>query len=255
MASAFLLRARSRSDHLLLTLAHLPQNLILTRSMRGGPRTFPGGLTKWQYRRMQEKLAREKANRLLRTEKQLCVSHLRSGTRPDPSQPESSSKSSMSSKERIKILANRFTKPGAEDLWNQDDGPVRNPPEKLLKNPPKVPQLSAGSFVQKRGYSAGRKWRSNPSSEEESETELESESDSMRALIRNPMFSSAAPRESRYNVKKEKGPGEERRSRSREIQQIRYEFKSRKEISRMEEKWVQTKGDSVLSKKRFCLFL
>lgn len=227
--------------------------------MGGGPRTFPGGLSKWQYRRMQEKLAREKANRLLRAEKQLYLSHLRSGTRPDASQPESGSKSSRnhspSSKDRIKLLADRFTKPGAEDLWNQDDGPVSDPPVKLLKNPAKVPQLNTGSFVQKREYSTGRKWRSSPSSEDESEMEPESESDSMSGLRSYPMFSRGALRETEYNGNKEKKSGEERRSRSREIQQIRDEFRNRKEISRMEERSVEPKGESLLSKKRFCLFI
>lgn len=238
MASAFLFR----------TLLRLPQTLILARSMGGGPRTFPGGLTKWQYKRMQDKLGREKASRLLRSEKQLYLSRLRSGIRSDPSQ-----RMSSSSRDRIKILAHRFTKPGAEDLWNQDDGPVSDPPEKLLKNPTKIPQLSAGSFVQKRGYSAGRKWRSNPSSGEESESE--SDSDSVRALRRNSVFSSAALRESKYNVKKENRPGEERRSQSSEIQQICDELRSRKEIARTEERWVDPKGQSLLSKKRFCLFI
>lgn len=245
MASTFLFRTRSGSDHLLSLVLQLPQILILTRSMGSGPRTYPGGLTKWQYKRVQEKIARGKANRLLRTEKQVYLSRLRSGTRPDPSQPES--------KDHIKALADRFTKPGAEDLWNQDDGPVRDPPKKLLENPPSIPQLSAGSFVQKRGYSAGRKWRGNPSSEEESESE--SEPDSVRGLRRIPMFSSAALRDSEPNVKREKTPGEGRRRRSKEIQQIYDEFSNRKEVARMEERWVKPKGESVISKKRFCLFL
>lgn len=215
--------------------------------MGSGPRTFPGGLTKWQYKRMQKKIAREKANRLLRTEKQVYLSRLRSGTRPDLSQPES--------KDHIKALADRFTKPGAEDLWNQDDGPVRDPPKKLLENPPRIPQLSAGSFVLKRGYSVGRKWRGNPSSEEESGMESEPESDSVRGFRRVPMFSTAALRESEPNVKREKTPGEGRRWRSKEIQQIYDEFSNKKEVARMEERWVKPKGESVISKKRFCLFL
>lgn len=214
--------------------------------MGSGPRTFPGGLTKWQYKRVQEKIARGKANRLLRTEKQVYLSRLRSGTRPDLSQPES--------KDHIKALADRFTKPGAEDLWNQDDGPVRDPPKKLLENPPRIPQLSAGSFVQKRGYSAARKWRGNPSREEESGMESESEPDSVRGLRRIPMFSSAALRESE-SVKREKMPGEGRRWRSKEIQQIYDEFSNRKEVARMEERWVKPQGESVISKKRFGLFL
>lgn len=85
--------------------------------------------------------------------------------------------------------------------------------------------------------------------------ESESESDSVRGLRRIPMFSSAALRESEYNVKREKTPGEKRRRPSREIQQICDEFRSRKEVAKMEERWVKPKGESLLSKKRFCLFL
>ncbi|KAJ4806051.1 DEAD-box ATP-dependent RNA helicase 48 [Rhynchospora pubera] len=242
MASAFLLRSRFCSDHLLPPLLQkFPQILIRTRSMGSGPRTFPGGLTKWQHKRVQEKLARQKAHRLLRTEKQLYLSRLRSEIRSNPTQAESRPR-----------FTDQFTQPGAEDLWNEDDGPVKDPPEKVLKNPTRIPQLSVGSFVQKRGYSAGRKWRGNSPSEEESGMESESESESVRGFQRNPMFSTAALRE--YNVKKEKRPhrlGEERRSRSSEIQQIRDEFRSRKEMARMEERWMEPKGESDFTKKRF----
>ncbi|VVB02011.1 unnamed protein product [Arabis nemorensis] len=33
----------------------------------------------------------------------------------------------ISSKEHIKSLADRFMKAGAEDMWNEDDGPVKKP--------------------------------------------------------------------------------------------------------------------------------
>ncbi|CAI0557144.1 unnamed protein product [Linum tenue] len=39
--------------------------------MGGGPRTFPGGLNKWQWKRLHEKKASEKEKRLLDQEKQL----------------------------------------------------------------------------------------------------------------------------------------------------------------------------------------
>ncbi|XP_062221441.1 DEAD-box ATP-dependent RNA helicase 48-like isoform X2 [Phragmites australis] len=97
--------------------------------MGGGPRTFPGGLSKWQYKRMHEKLARQKQHGLLRHEKQLYLARLRSEIRAsrlpgaDPAAPPG--EGPTSSRAHIRALADRFRKPGAEDLWNEDDGPLR----------------------------------------------------------------------------------------------------------------------------------
>ncbi|TKW42379.1 hypothetical protein SEVIR_1G380600v4 [Setaria viridis] len=98
--------------------------------MGGGPRTFPGGLSKWQYKRMHEKLARQKQHGLLRHEKQLYLARLRSEIRAshlpgaaDPAAPPG--EGPTSSRSHIRALADRFRKPGAEDLWNEDDGPLR----------------------------------------------------------------------------------------------------------------------------------
>ncbi|CAN8245354.1 unnamed protein product [Cochlearia groenlandica] len=101
---------------------------ISSRNMGGGPRTFPGGLNKWQWKRMHEKKAREKENKLLDQEKQLYESRIRSEIRANLS--DSGDKTShlhgpMSPREHIKAMADRFTKAGAEDLWNEDDGPVK----------------------------------------------------------------------------------------------------------------------------------
>lgn len=97
--------------------------------MGGGPRTFPGGLNKWQWKRMHEKKAREKEKRLLEQEKQLYEARMRSQIRaklsqPDPSPQQQQQHSPMSPQSHIKALADRFMKQGAEDLWNEDDGPV-----------------------------------------------------------------------------------------------------------------------------------
>ncbi|KAJ4834215.1 hypothetical protein Tsubulata_028869 [Turnera subulata] len=108
---------------------------LLTRLMGGGPRTFPGGINKWQWKRLHEKKAREKEKRLLEHEKQLYQARVRTQIRsklapqPDPKlSPESASSSTtpspMSPTAHIKALADRFMKAGAEDLWNEDDGPV-----------------------------------------------------------------------------------------------------------------------------------
>ncbi|CAH8321690.1 unnamed protein product [Eruca vesicaria subsp. sativa] len=110
--------------------------LILSRHMGGGPRTFPGGLNKWQWKRMHEKKAREKETKLLDQEKQLYEARIRSeirakmlggGGNHDSNENKAKSNQShgpLSPKEHIKSLADRFMKTGAEDLWNEDDGPV-----------------------------------------------------------------------------------------------------------------------------------
>lgn len=104
--------------------------------MGGGPRTFPGGLNKWQWKRLHEKKAREKENRLLDQEKQLYQARIRSQIRAKlASSGENSSVGNeqqpnygpVSPQEHIRALADRFMKEGAEDLWNEDDGPINAP--------------------------------------------------------------------------------------------------------------------------------
>ncbi|CAN8240676.1 unnamed protein product [Cochlearia groenlandica] len=103
---------------------------IIKRDMGGGPRTFPGGLNKWQWKRMHDKKAIDKENKLLDHEKQLYESRIRSEIRSKMSRNSDSgdkpgqSHGPISPAEHIKSLADRFMKAGAEDLWNQDDGPV-----------------------------------------------------------------------------------------------------------------------------------
>ncbi|EES07789.1 DEAD-box ATP-dependent RNA helicase 48 [Sorghum bicolor] len=104
--------------------------------MGGGPRTFPGGLSKWQYRRMHEKLARQKQRGLLRHEKQLYLARLRSEIRASrlpgaAAEAPPQGEGPTSSRAHIRALADRFRRPGAEDLWNEDDGPLRR-----AKRPP-----------------------------------------------------------------------------------------------------------------------
>ncbi|KAH7669475.1 RNA helicase protein [Dioscorea alata] len=201
MASSAALRERQR------TLVKLLCNLSHSRAMGGGPRTFPGGLNKWQYKRMHEKMAREKERHLLHQEKQLYFARLRSeirakigGKQPPPSD-DASGTGPMSSKDHIKALADRFMKAGAEDLWNKDDGPLfsssQRPPTRPSDRtgPLDLRQIvsdgrrrsggSLPSFQQKREYSvmAGRrpspngksKWRRNSSSDEGSDSDYDLE--------------------------------------------------------------------------------
>ncbi|KAL2517077.1 putative DEAD-box ATP-dependent RNA helicase 33 [Abeliophyllum distichum] len=103
--------------------------------MGGGPRTFPGGLNKWQWKRMHEKKAREKEKRLLEQEKQVYQARIRSEIRaklanaenPGSQKPHQNQPNygPLSPQDHIKALADRFMKDGAEDLWNESDGPVK----------------------------------------------------------------------------------------------------------------------------------
>lgn len=170
--------------------------------MGGGPRTFPGGLNKWQYKRMHEKMAREKARRLLQQEKQIYQARLRSEIRAKRDGKSSSdladSGAAMTSKAQVKALADRFMKEGAEDLWNKDDGPIRYrpcqsravnslPPLDLRKlmagrqNPIESQVGRIDTFGQRREYStisrrgpgtrSKTRWRRISSSEDDSESE------------------------------------------------------------------------------------
>uniref|UniRef100_A0A7N0VFX1 ATP-dependent RNA helicase n=1 Tax=Kalanchoe fedtschenkoi TaxID=63787 RepID=A0A7N0VFX1_KALFE len=94
--------------------------------MGGGPRTFPGGINKWQWKRLHQKKAMEKERKLLHQEKQLYQARIRSQIRANLSPPTTTPSHHLpiSSNHHLKSLANRFIKDGAEDLWNQDDGPI-----------------------------------------------------------------------------------------------------------------------------------
>ncbi|KAK9716542.1 hypothetical protein RND81_06G240200 [Saponaria officinalis] len=129
----------------------LLSSLLWARPMGGGPRTFPGGINKWQWKRLHEKKAREKEKRLLDTEKQLYQARLRSQIRasvagePVPARDHSP----LSPRDHVRALADRFVKSGAEDLWNEADGPVSSSarPETMGGG-----GGGGGSFQQKRGY-------------------------------------------------------------------------------------------------------
>ncbi|XP_057950133.1 probable DEAD-box ATP-dependent RNA helicase 48 [Malania oleifera] len=152
MYSTGLIRERSRVSKLLFSLS-------FTRSMGGGPRTFPGGINKWQWKRLHEKKAKEKERRLLEQEKQLYQARIRSqiraklaGQSENQNSPDSNDSMSdygpMSAKDHIKALADRFMKPGAEDLWNEDDGPLKAPPpQPPSRNGPKGTNRTAESPI------------------------------------------------------------------------------------------------------------
>ncbi|KAF9602602.1 hypothetical protein IFM89_030208 [Coptis chinensis] len=119
-------------------ITNLLSNFTIFRYMGGGPRTFPGGLNKWQWKRLHEKKAKEKERKLLDQEKQLYHARIRTQIRAkvagEQFQEENGTSNSnsdytaMSAQDQVKALANRFMKEGAEDLWNEDDGPVKSAP-------------------------------------------------------------------------------------------------------------------------------
>ncbi|KAG6685091.1 hypothetical protein I3842_12G094600 [Carya illinoinensis] len=167
------------------TFSRLLCNLVFTRPMGGGPRTFPGGVTKWQWRRMHEKKARAKEMRRIEQEKELyqarILSYIRaklSGKSDPPISPNPSTGGGpRSTTDHIKALANRFMKEGAEDLWNEEDGP-------LTSSPPRGPNgwkpvwegrenvnLINSNSVNTRNYSvqSRRRFRRNEGSDEDSD--------------------------------------------------------------------------------------
>ncbi|XVF51526.1 hypothetical protein PTKIN_Ptkin04bG0191800 [Pterospermum kingtungense] len=113
------------------TLSGLLRTRIFTRQMGGGPRTFPGGLNKWQWKRLHEKKAKEKEKRLLDQEKQLYQARIRSQIRAkitgkDDPTSNTTKYNAMSPNDHITALADRFMREGAEDLWNENDGPLKS---------------------------------------------------------------------------------------------------------------------------------
>ncbi|KAG9441078.1 hypothetical protein H6P81_016932 [Aristolochia fimbriata] len=128
------------------TLSKLLWRFTSLRSMGGGPRTFPGGLNKWQWKRLHEKKAKEKEMKLLQQEKQLYQARIRSQIRaklagkPCPDEGDGPAYGPMTAKDQVKALADRFMKEGAEDLWNGDDGPLRSAP-------PQSPRMRGRDFI------------------------------------------------------------------------------------------------------------
>ncbi|OMO97314.1 copper ion transmembrane transporter [Corchorus olitorius] len=99
--------------------------------MGGGPRTYPGGVTKWQWKRMQNKkskqllkarLARERSIYEMRKRAELkaTVSELE---RPWEVVEKAPNLFSVPADEQVKALADRFQKPGGFDMWTDRDGP------------------------------------------------------------------------------------------------------------------------------------
>ncbi|CAN6278898.1 unnamed protein product [Urochloa humidicola] len=146
-AAAALSSLHSLSSHYFLLPAHfLPPGGVRPPLRRGdlairnggGPRTFPGGVSKWQWKRMQAKKARQLLKARLARERQLyemrkrtelrdAVAHLERPWDPDSAAADASAVApnllSVAADDQLRALADRFHRPGGVDLWNDRDGP------------------------------------------------------------------------------------------------------------------------------------
>ncbi|KAI5682598.1 hypothetical protein M9H77_03826 [Catharanthus roseus] len=99
--------------------------------MGGGPRTYPGGVSKWQWKRMQAKKAKHLLKARLARERQIYEMRKRAELKAAVSELErpwevvekAPTIFSVSADEQLKVLADRFQRPGGFDMWSERDGP------------------------------------------------------------------------------------------------------------------------------------
>ncbi|XP_078172538.1 copper ion transmembrane transporter [Carex rostrata] len=116
-----------------------PRDMVVR--MGGGPRTFPGGVSKWEWKRMQQKKAKQLLKARLLRERQVYEMRKRAELKSALSQLERPWEAvqkapklfSVGADEQVKTLADRFQKPGGFDMWNEKDGPriFKRPNEEL----------------------------------------------------------------------------------------------------------------------------
>ncbi|KAL5982804.1 hypothetical protein ACLOJK_016881 [Asimina triloba] len=142
LSSLRALKATSLQIHLpFLKTPTVDRPQTVTIRMGGGPRTYPGGVSKWQWKRMQAKKAKQLQKARLcrerqiyemrkRAELQAAVSELE---RPWEVVDKAPNLFSVKADEQLKVLADRFQKPGGYDLWTEEDGPqlFRSPADGL----------------------------------------------------------------------------------------------------------------------------
>ncbi|KAL5161668.1 putative DEAD-box ATP-dependent RNA helicase 48 [Glycine soja] len=114
--------------------------------MGGGPRTYPGGVSKWVWKRMQAKKAKQLMKARLCRERQIYEMRKRAELKAAVSELErpwevvereeataAPNLFSIKADEQVKVLADRFQRPGGFDLWSERDGPV------LFESPDELP--------------------------------------------------------------------------------------------------------------------
>ncbi|KAK2972268.1 hypothetical protein RJ640_014326 [Escallonia rubra] len=118
----------SKLTHLSLTATPFKPALI---RMGGGPRTYPGGVSKWQWKRMQSKKAKQLLKARLARERQIYEMRKRAELKAAVSELErpwevvakAPTLFSAKADEQVKVLADRFQRAGGFDLWSEKDGP------------------------------------------------------------------------------------------------------------------------------------
>ncbi|XP_077244866.1 copper ion transmembrane transporter [Tasmannia lanceolata] len=119
--------------------SQIPSPLIQTSTlfpsktirMGGGPRTYPGGVSKWQWKHMQAKKAKQLLKARLCRERQIYEMRKRAELKAAVSELEkpwevverAPALFSVKADEQLKVLADRFQRPGGYDLWSERDGP------------------------------------------------------------------------------------------------------------------------------------
>ncbi|XP_010685550.2 uncharacterized protein LOC104899954 [Beta vulgaris subsp. vulgaris] len=166
-----------------LTLCRPPPSTLIR--MGGGPRTYPGGVSKWQWKRMQAKKAQQLLKARLSRERQIYEMRKRAELKAAVSNLErpwevvqkdsprtSSSLFSVSADEQLKVLADRFQKPGGFDMWSDNDGPqlfhtheglpsARFFPKGVVHSIKPYGNLDGGMSREKPGLDPSRNRRSN----------------------------------------------------------------------------------------------
>ncbi|XP_060202084.1 putative DEAD-box ATP-dependent RNA helicase 33 [Lycium barbarum] len=112
------------------TITNVPYKRSIIR-MGGGPRTYPGGVSKWQWKRMQAKKSKQLLKARLARERQIYEMRKRAELKAAVSELErpwevvekAPTLFSVSADEHLRVLADRFQKPGGFDMWSDKDGP------------------------------------------------------------------------------------------------------------------------------------
>ncbi|GKV10066.1 hypothetical protein SLEP1_g21485 [Rubroshorea leprosula] len=113
------------------SLSRPPSSTSTIVRMGGGPRTYPGGVSKWQWKRMQAKKAKQLLRARLFRERQIYEMRKRAQLKAAVSEFErpwvvvqkAPNLFSVSADEELKVLSDRFQKPGGFDMWSERDGP------------------------------------------------------------------------------------------------------------------------------------
>ncbi|XP_027907304.1 probable DEAD-box ATP-dependent RNA helicase 48 [Vigna unguiculata] len=121
-----------------------PARVSTVIRMGGGPRTYPGGVSKWVWKRMQAKKAKQLLKARLSRERQIYEMRKRAELKAAVSELErpwevveraaaAPNLFSVGADEQVKVLADRFQRPGGFDMWSEKDGPV------LFETPDELP--------------------------------------------------------------------------------------------------------------------